>query len=165
MANGLPDPQRQQLQRLTYDYAEDVIHHDWPEMAAGRLPNQSMVINRDMWKTLMSMKSATPTQIPAENQALSELSILTEHRRTRLMESMSSLPTVLWLLLIVGGGVTVASSCLFGSSNAILHVLQVVAFTLLITLALVTIADIHRPFQGYLHIASHPFLRAEHNMQ
>lgn len=165
VANGLPDQQRLQLQRLAYEYAEEVIHNDWPEMAAGRLPERSMVINRDMWKTLMSVKSATPTQIAAESQALAELSILTQHRRTRLMESMSSLPRVLWLLLIIGGGVTVASACLFGSSNAILHVLQVVAFSLLITLALVTITDIHRPFQGYLHIGSHPFVRAEHNMQ
>ncbi|HLI62686.1 MAG TPA: DUF4239 domain-containing protein [Terriglobales bacterium] len=165
VANGLPEQQRRQLQDLAYKYAEEVLHDDWPEMAAGRLPEETMILNRDMWKTLMSVQAASPTQIAAESQALSQLSALTEHRRSRLMESMSGLPKVLWFLLIIGGCVTVASSCLFGSSNTTLHLLQVAAFALVITLALVTIADIHRPFQGYLHISSHPFVRAERNMQ
>ncbi len=134
-------------------------------MDAGRLPNASQAVNAHMWKTLMAVKAASQSESTAQDHALNELASLTEHRRTRVLESLSRLPPVLWFVLIIGGGVTVASSCLFGSSNVLLHNLQVFAFSLLIALGLVAIAEIHRPFQGSVHISNYPFVRAQQNMQ
>lgn len=165
LAGGLPNQQRVQLQELTRRYADAVIRQDWPEMAASQVPTETVKINQDMWDTLMSVKAASPAEITAEDHALSELSALTEHRRTRILQSTSRLPTVLWCVLIVGGGVTVASSCLFGSANTTLHALQVLAFSLLISLALVAIAEIHRPFQGAIHVSDYAFVRAQQNIQ
>ena len=164
LAEGLPDQQRVRLQELTRRYADAVINQDWPQMAANQAPDQSGEINADMWKTLMSVKAASPTEITAEDHALYELSALTEHRRTRILQSMSRLPMVLWWVLIVGGGVTVASSCLFGSANTMLHTFQVFAFSVLIAMALVAIADINRPFQGSVHVSNYAFIRARQNM-
>ena len=165
LAAGLPEQQRVQLQMLARSYAEAVIDQDWPEMARNQVPDQSQEINRDMWKMLMTVKVASPVEITAEDHALYELSALTEHRRTRLLQSTSQLPAVLWFVLIVGGAVTIASSCLFGSGNAGLHGLQVFAFSLLITMGLVAIADIHRPFQGAVHVSDYAFRRAQQNMK
>ena len=164
LAEGLPGGQRAQLQELTRRYADAVIKQDWPQMAANQVPSGTSEINADMWKTLMSVKAASPTEITAEDHAISELSDLTEHRRTRILQSTSRLPMVLWCVLIVGGGVTVASSCLFGSSNKLLHTLQVFAFSLLIAMALVAVADINRPFQGSVHVSNYVFIRAQQNM-
>jgi hypothetical protein len=165
LADGLPEPQRQQLQALAQSYAKAVIERDWPEMQADKVPNYSLDLNGQMWKTLMSVKAATPTELTAEDHALSELSSLTEHRRTRILQSMSHLPVVLWFVLILGGSVTVASACLFGSANSGLHALQVLAFSLLVSLGLVAIADIHRPFQGAVHVHTYAFKRAQDNMR
>jgi len=82
-----------------------------------------------------------------------------------LLQSSSRLPTVLWCVLIVGGTVTAASACMFGSVNRTLHVLQVFAFSLLISLALVAIAEIHRPFQGAVRVSTYAFERAQQNMR
>jgi hypothetical protein len=161
----LPDQQRKQIESLAHQYAETVINDDWPVMQAGQIPNQSQQLNTQMWEALMSVKAASPNELTAEDHALYELSALTEHRRTRLLQSESKLPTVLWFVLIVGGAVTVASSCLLGSANKTLHTLQVFAFSLLISLGLVAIADIHRPFQGAVHVSKYPFTRAQQNMQ
>ena len=165
LAEGLPDQQRLQLQNLTRSYADTVINQDWPQMVVNQVPTQSVKINQNMWDTLMSVKAASPTEITAEDHALYELSALTEHRRTRILQSTSRLPTVLWYVLIVGGAVTIASSCLFGSANRTLHTLQVFAFSLLISLALVAIAEIHRPFQGAIHVSDYAFVRAQENIQ
>jgi Protein of unknown function (DUF4239) len=164
LAEGLPDQQRVRLQELARRYADAAIHQDWPQMAANQVPSGTSEINADMWKTLMSVKTASPVEITAEDHALYELSALAEHRRTRILQSRSRLPMVLWFVLIVGGGVTVASSCLFGSGNKVLHTLQVFAFSLLIAMALVAIADINRPFQGSVHVSKYAFIRAQQNM-
>jgi len=165
LADGLPEQQRVEVKNLARQYAEVVIDQDWPAMYDGRLPNASLAVNAQMWKTLMAVKATSPSETSAQDHALNELSSLTEHRRTRVLQSLSRLPGVLWFVLIIGGAVTIASSCLFGSSNVLLHILQVFAFSLLLALGLVAIADIHRPFQGSVHISDYPFDRARQNMQ
>jgi hypothetical protein len=165
LADGLPDPQHEQLQALARAYADTAVQDDWPRMSIDQIPEKSQVLDREMWTTLMSVKTASPTQITAEDHALSELSALTEHRGTRLLQSASRLPNVLWWVLIVGGVVTIASASMFGSENTILHGLQVFAFSLLVSLVLVAIADIDRPFEGSVHVSAYAFRRAQMNMK
>jgi hypothetical protein len=70
------------------------------------------------------------------------------HRRIRLLESRERLPALLWAVLAVGGIVTVGSTCLFGVDNFKLHMVQVFEISFLLSLMLVAIASIDRPFQG-----------------
>ncbi len=165
LAEGLPEAQRIKLQDECHAYAAAVINQDWPEMASDQTPEESHEINQAMWKTLMSVKVATPSEIVAEDHALSELSSLTEHRRTRLLQSKYRLPIIFWGVLIIGGVLTIASASMFGSANPRLHTLQVFFFTLLITLVLLAVADVNRPYRGWVHVSSYAFVRAQENMQ
>ena len=164
LSEGLPEQQRVRLQLQSRSYAQAVIDQDWPAMASGQTPEVSHNINQDMWKTLMSVKAATPNEIVAEDHAISELSSLTEHRRTRLIQSRYRLPTIFWCVLLIGGFVTIASASMFGATNARLHALQVFVFTLLITLVLLAIADVNQPFRGWVHVDYYAFIRAQENM-
>ena len=164
LAEGLPAPQRALLQSQTHAYANAVIANDWTEMAHGGMPEESHRINQDMWKTLMSVKTATPSELLAEDHAISELSSLTEHRRTRLLQSAYHLPTIFWCVLLTGGILTIVSASLFGAANPALHAVQVFSFTLLITLVLLAIADVNLPFRGWVHVSSFAFQRAQQNM-
>jgi hypothetical protein len=165
LADGLPEPQRSQIKTQSRAYADAVVNVDWPQMAAERVPEGSHAINQQLWQTTTPLPTFTPAQILAEDHALYELSTLAQHRRTRLLQSTSRLPTVLWCVLILGGVVTIASASMFGSANTGLHALQVFAFSLLIALVLVAIADIDRPFQGSVHVSDFAFRRAQQNMK
>jgi hypothetical protein len=46
-----------------------------------------------------------------------------------------------------------------------LHIVQVTAFSLLIWLVLVAIADINRPYQGSVHVGDYAFRRAQMDMK
>ncbi len=164
LAEGLPAPQRTLLENQARTYADAVISQDWPEMAHARIPEVSHRINQEMWKTLMSAKIETPTEVVAEDHALTELSSLTEHRRTRLLQSAYNLPTIFWAVLIIGGLLTIASASMFGSANARLHTLQVFSFTMLITLVMLAIADVNLPFRGWVRISNYAFQRAQQDM-
>src|SRR5271170_4506560 len=65
LAEGLPQPQRTQMEALSRSYADAVIDEDWPQMAADHVPENSRKVNADMWKTLMSVKTGSPTEITA----------------------------------------------------------------------------------------------------
>jgi len=160
LANGLPAEQRAQVHKLARDYAETVINDEWPAMLAGRLNPSGHGVIQQLWSTVMQAKPATFSEQTSMNLTLSEISSMTEHRRLRELQSQTQLPDILWGVLLVGGIITIMSSCLFGTENFKLHCVQVFSLTLLLSLALVAIADIDRPFQGAVHVNPRGFERA-----
>jgi hypothetical protein len=165
LSDGLEPAQGARIKQLTRAYGDAVVYREWPEMAMSAEPTETREIIRQMWATLMSSKAGSSAEITAEDRALHELSALAGYRRIRMVENAARIPTVLWFVLLVGGAVTIASTCLFGASNGVLHVVQVTAFSLLIWLVLVAIADINRPFQGSVHVADYAFRRAQMDMK
>lgn len=117
LAEGLPSTQRAQLEMQARSYADAAVYRDWPDMARGVIPEETHKINEAMWTTLMSVKAVAPSEIVAEDHAITELSALTMHRRTRLLQSASHLPAILWCVLFVGGVLTIVSASMFGSSD------------------------------------------------
>jgi hypothetical protein len=165
LAIGLPEPQRTQLQTLVRSYTDGVINQEWPVMAQGGVPQQSSPFTREMWNTAMSVKPASPTEINAQEQIMVELESLSQHRLTRILQSRERLPLILWSVLLVGGSLTIIAACTFGSENIMLQILQVISFSLLVSLSLVAIADVHRPFYGLIHVNNYAFQRARQSMQ
>jgi hypothetical protein len=165
LAKGLPEPQRTQLQTLARSYANAVITRDWPQMARGKVSDETGAINTKMWDTVMSVRAASATEITTQQLMLSQLSALDRRRSTRILQSTKSLPKVLWCVLLAGGALTIISACTFGAQNMRLPTLHVFSFSLLVSLSLVAIADIHRPFHGLIHVRNDAFVRAQHSMQ
>jgi hypothetical protein len=166
LAEGLPEEQRNELRQTTRAYADVIVEKDWPAMTNDQTMSvESEQLKQRMWHILMSVKAASPEQLTAEDHALYELSTMAEHRRLRQLQNISRLPTVLWFVLIVGGAVTIMSTCMFSAESVSLHILQVVAFSFLVALVLAAIADIDRPFQGSVHVSDHAFRQAQVNMK
>jgi hypothetical protein len=159
LANGLPAAQRSQVHRLAREYADIVIDEEWPTMHKGQLSDDHAIIE-NLWAAAMQAKPDSFAEQTSMNLTLKEISSMTEHRRLRQLESRSKLPAILWTVLILGGGLTVLSACLFGTENSKLHTVQVFSLTLLLSLVLVAIADIDRPFQGVVHVLPQGFERA-----
>jgi hypothetical protein len=164
LAQGLPHD-RAEIERLTVDYATEVVEKDWPEMARGRMPEESHQLNERLWKVLLSSVVEKPMEIAAHDHALSELSILTQHRRTRLLNSRYELPGIFWCVLFVGGVLTILSVAIFGARQPRIHMLQVISLTLLLTLLMLAIADIDKPFRGWVHVEDYAFRRALETMR
>lgn len=164
-ADVLPAPQSTQLQNLARSYAHTVVNKDWPEMARSEAPEESETINSDMWKTVTSVRATSPAETTAQDHLLSELAALNERRLNRLAQSNTRLPKVLWCVLLVGGVLTIVAACTFGIESPKLQTLQILSLSLLVSLSLAAIADIHRPFHGLIHVRDSAFQRATQVMQ
>ena len=164
LADGIPEPQRTELKTQARSYADAVVNRDWPEMRNGEEPTQSTGINAEMWKAVMSVRPTSPSEVTAQEDARSELGSLSQHRQTRLLQSTTRLPNVLWCVLLVGGVLTIVAACTFGLESVKLQTLQIFSLSLLVSLSLVAIADIHRPFHGLIHVSDNAFRRAQQNM-
>jgi hypothetical protein len=164
LAEGLPHD-RAAIERLSISYATEVLERDWPEMARGETPDESHQVNEHLWKALLSVVIDNSMEVNAHDHALSELSLLTQHRRTRILDSNYELPGIFWCVLLVGGILTIVSVSIFGSRQPRIHMLQVLSLTLLITLVMLTIADIDKPFRGWVHVSDYAFRRALETMR
>ena len=122
-------------------------------------------MNEHLWKALLSAVIEKPMEIAAHDHALSELTLLTQHRRTRLLDSKYALPAIFWSVLYAGGILTIVSVAIFGSRQPRIHMLQVLSLTLLITLVMLTIADVDKPFRGWVHVSEYAFRRALETMR
>jgi len=164
-ADGLPQPERDQIQQSSRNYANAVITREWPEMDSLHVPHAGKAFVMQLWKVMTHTTAQSYSEQASLEQAMRQLSTLTEHRRIRILESETQMPTILWAVLVAGGVIVIASSCLIGSENLALHFVLILALSLLISLALVAIADIDQSFQGGVHISPKAFLRAQDTMQ
>lgn len=151
-AAGLPQAQRQEIRKLTSEYADPMIADEWPAMSRGSWTQTGTQIIKQFWEAASQPQSLGASEQVSLEQTMSEIGSITEHRRIRQLQNETNLPTVLWIVLIVGAMITIMSSCLFGSEYPALHILQVVTLALLLSLSLVSIADINSPFQGTVHV-------------
>jgi hypothetical protein len=161
LAQALPEPQRAQLEILSRNYADAAIRQDWPAMGRDVIPEATHEINESMWKTVLAVKAGSTSEGVVQDHAITELSALTTHRRTRLLQSVSRLPGIFWAVLLTGGTLTLVSAATFGSSKARVHSYMVFSITLLVTLVMLAIADVNRPFSGWVRVSDYPFVRAQ----
>jgi hypothetical protein len=161
VASGLPPAQRQGIRALAAEYADVIINDEWPAMSKGTISHLGTEVIEKLWTTASQSQSLTASEQVSLEQTMTEIGSVTEHRRIRQLQSQTTLPGILWAVLIVGALITVMSSCLFGSEYPTLHVLQVVTLTLMLSMALVAIADINRPFCGAVHVNPTGFENAQ----
>lgn len=155
----LPSPERESIQALGVKYAETTINQDWPAMEVQQDSSASASVAGEMWQVLVQLRSEGNGNgsIDHLTNALKDLS---ERRNLREEEFQERLPKILWMLLVVGAGVTVGSACLLGNDNEWLHYCQVLALTFVVTVALAAIADLARPFEGAVSVTPVAFERA-----
>lgn len=160
LAQRLPDAQREPIQVLASEYVNIMLNQEWPAMAQVKLSPASSDTFHKLWAVVTEGDIRGPMEQLGRDHIFTEISQMTEHRRLRQLQVYADLPRILWDVLIFGAVVTLVSACLFGSSDFKLHVVQVAALSLLVSLVLVAIADINGPFQGAVHITPVAFERA-----
>jgi hypothetical protein len=133
-------------------------------MRKGRMGKTTNDIIEQLWSVAATTETKTEAQQTSLNHAISILTELTEHRRLRRLQSHTSLPGLLWAVLICGGMITIMSCCLIGSENSTLHVVPIIGLTLLVSLILAAIAEIDGPFRGSVHVSPYAFVQAQKTM-
>jgi Protein of unknown function (DUF4239) len=158
-AYALPQPEGRHIQELVRSYERVVVEEEWPLMAQGRSSPKA-------WDTLDELRGAILGLQPPKGaqqmgydqmryeEMLVQLHDLGNARRERLLAAEQGLPPILWVVLILGGVITVGFTYLFGLENTLVHLIMVGSLALVISMSLFTVAALDYPFQGDIRI--HP---------
>lgn len=156
-ADGLDPAPRQQLQSLARDYAHTMVTEEWPAMEHEGISRHGQQVMTQLTETVIHLRARTLSGQGLISHLLTEMGSLTEYRRIRQLQSHERLPNILWTVLIVGAVLTVGFSCLFGVENGRYHGLTTMVLTIMVSLLLIAIADVDRPYQGGVHVSPESF--------
>jgi Protein of unknown function (DUF4239) len=152
IAHRLPESEGHHIQELVRSYARVVVEDEWPRMRAGGSSPRAWDLLDEIRAEVQNLEPSSPAQQVLYEQALERVHELGNARRDRLLEADQGLPTILWVVLIVGGIVVVGFTYLFGLDSTAIHLLMVAALALIIALVLFTVAELDFPFRGDVRI-------------
>jgi uncharacterized membrane protein len=135
------------LDRLV-EYTHSLLNDEWSELAQGRGSDKTSIALQNLWASFDDLVEEEGLRDLVVAQALRRLEGLTDGRRLRLFNCDDSVPTVLWVLLVVEGVITVAFTYLLVAPSLLIQVLMTACLAGTVALALYLIAALNHPFSG-----------------
>ncbi len=165
-AHTMRQPYENRLTALLQTYTTQVINDDWPLMA------KSESVSPQAWATLDAIRYELSTYTPQSGaetsryqQALDQLQTVYDDRLNRQDEARSTVPSILWLALVVSGSVVVIVPMVFGSTRRMVHGLLSFATAGVMAFVLFMIAEFTHPFSGAIKADSGAFVTTEEHIQ
>jgi Na+/proline symporter len=151
-----PDPARGVIQQGLIDYIASVYNDELKRMSQGDISLQS---NRSMARLITVFYQIDDKSVPNRElyaESLTRLNNLAQYRRIRIFAGNDTVPFAVWLVLLVGGVITISYTYFFGMRNIQSQYLMTGALTVTITLILVLIYILDHPFTGTSKVSTEP---------
>ncbi len=154
-----PEPQAGATRAALTNYLELVMARDWPQMALEREDHEVTRALNDLYAATLSLAQSASRPQAVLLAVFNQLDSVTQARRARLHLAHGIVPTNLWVVLVLGGMLTVGFTFFFGTRNLQAQIAMTGILTLIVFMGLFVIVSIDHPFTGPVHISADP-LRA-----
>lgn len=159
VAAGVPEPARSALRGDITDYARTVIAVEWPAQAEGQRSDRGAAYLDAMDRMAVGFRSSTPLEDTLQAQLLQALMRLQDARQERMAAVDSALPAIVWVVLLLGGGLTIAFASFLGAPSLVMHLAMASVLAVSGALVLMLIVALSNPFRGDFRVSAEPFER------
>src|SRR6266567_3705332 len=146
ITKALPDPAGTMIRQGLLDYVASVYNDELKRMSQGEI---SLHTTEAMPRLITAVYQMDEKSIPNRElyaETLKRLNNLAQDRRLRIFAGNNTVPSVVWLVLFVGGIFTVSYTWLFGMKNIRAQYMITTTLTVTITLILFLIYVLDHPF-------------------
>ena len=157
MADGLAEPARGKLLDDMNRYTRAVIAVEWPAQAEGHVVRAGDRYLDDLQGLAIGLKPSSQADANFHALLLQSLMRLRDARQERLLAAESSIPGIVWIVVIVGGAITIAFSSFLGAPSVRMHLSMCCLLAVSGVLVLVLIIALSNPFRGDFRISTAPF--------
>ena len=164
-AKAFPEPGKSTIRQGLMDYAQSVYNDELKRMSAGEISLSSRGTLRNLINFFNSMDQTSAPNRELYAETLSCFNKLAEYRRLRVFAGNNTIPSVIWLVLLTGGLITISYTYFLGVKNIRAQYLMTAALTVTITLSLVLIYILDHPFTGVSSVSVEPLKEAVDLMQ
>ena len=164
LSYALPEQEGDAIRTSLSDYVNDVRHSEWAFMARGLPSKTTAHALAHLTKAIFDVCADQLKDHALFQQALHQLALIENNRNERLQRADGSVPSILWLVLIVGALITLGYPAFFGTSNFMAQILMTATLAALVALALLPALVLDFPFTGEVALASGDFDEALEQM-
>ncbi len=157
VSEGLSDPSRSLLRAALSAYLHDVIEREWPAQAEGRIEDFGAAPLRRLDGIARTCRPDGPAETDYHAALLTALARLQEARATRRLAAGSTVPAIVWAVMLLGGALTVASGSFVAAPNARLHLVMSATLAASGALVVVLVIVLSQPFRGSSRVSAAPF--------
>jgi hypothetical protein len=152
---GFAEPVRGALRDDLVGYLEAVIRVEWPAQAEGRSLDRGTAYLEQMNRIATGPE---PTGAGDRQGMLAQsLYRLWTAREQRRLAAETTVPAVVWIVTILGGGLTIAFGSFLGVPSLAMHLAMSAVLAVSGTLVLVLIIALANPFRGDFRVSTSPF--------
>ena len=159
-ADAFAEPLRSYMRQQLVDYSSFIANEELPKMAS---ENMTLYSVRPLQQLNHSLNSAPPEEVRNRelySALLQRIDDLMRYRRLRIFSGRNSVPSLIWLVLLAGGVITVANTYFFGMKNVRVQALMTTTLTVMLTLVLFLIFILDHPFTGVNRVNDAPLREA-----
>ncbi len=157
LSEGLPEIKRDEIRKDCHDYAQQVIEDEWPSLQDGKYSQKTFHSVFRIWKELTNFEPTTQGQQNLQQQLLSEICVMTQNHRTRVVSAMRGIAPIMWLVLIMGGIFTVAFTYFFGLDDIRVQGLMTMLVAMILSLNVLLVYVFGHPMATDLGVRPGPF--------
>jgi hypothetical protein len=152
LATSMPEPARASLHSTLKNYLDLTMKDEWPLMRRGLSSARAQSAAEHALFIVTRFTPQTPTQQAMQADALSLTHTFNDARRQRIFENEQTIPTLLWIMMIFVGAVTIGFTYLFYVRSLRAHVWMTIGLTAIIGAVFTVIAQFDLPFRGDVQI-------------
>lgn len=149
---------KEHVRVLLQQYIDSLIHNDWNALAKSELSPRSTEIAKEIWQVYASYEPKNSTEQIFLQESVRKLYELRENRTRLLSDSEMGVYPLIWLVLILGEIVTVASIGFFAEGLKA-KIIMAILYAALIALIFFAILLFDFPFTGAFVVSSKPLAR------
>ncbi len=150
--NGYPEPTRSALREDLKAYTRQVIDVSWPEQRRGIVPTGSGVMIDSFADHIVAFEPKTAGQQILHAESFKQFNNLVEARRSRLDSVTASIPTALWMLVILGALISITVTLFFDTPSFNMHLWMTILMSGLLGLLIFLVGTLDNPFRGKVSV-------------
>ncbi len=156
-ADGAAMPARADLVDQLTRYTRAVIAVEWPGQAKGHVMHAGDQYLEAMHRIAIGMNPSSAAETNRHALLLQSLMHLEDARQDRLLAAETTIPAIIWFVLIIGGTITIAFGSFLGASSLRMHLGMCAMLAISGVLVLVLIIALSNPFRGDFRVSTAPF--------
>jgi hypothetical protein len=162
---GFEGPRASAMHADLVGYLETVIGVEWPAQAEGQVIDRASVDLDALNREALRLRPSGPAEVNLHALLLQSLVRLRDARQDRMLAAQTTVPSIVWVVTVIGGALTIAFSSFLGIARLGLHLAMSCTLAISGVLVLVMILALSNPFRGDFRVSMQPFERVLERVQ
>jgi hypothetical protein len=157
LSAGFADPEKSSIRNEIFGYARRVATVEWPAQAEGRMVDQDSIYFNRLNKITLTLHPSGQADGDLHSLLIRAIERLWHARQERLLAAQTTIPSIVWFVLIVGGALTVAFGSFLGAPSLGMQLAMSAVLAASGALVLILIIALSNPFRGDFRVSTAPF--------